>query len=76
MTRFFRRQLYVRRLKRGRLKTFKVVYEATDIMNGVRMRCTTVEYAGSWKAVQRWYRKHPPTDMRRFTDISPVRRRP
>lgn len=75
MTRFFRRQLYVRRLTRGRLKAFKVMWEATD-MTGCRIRCTTVEYAGSWKAVQRWHRKEPPSDMGRFTHISAIRRRP
>lgn len=74
MTRFFRRQLYVRRLKRGCLKPFKVVYHASNPETGDSIRVTTIEYAGSWKAVQRWHRKEPPIRPG-YPKISRIRQR-
>ena len=60
MTRFQRAQIYVCRIKRDRLHAFKVWYWATVAQTGEHVRVTTIEYAGSWKAVVRWHRQPNP----------------
>lgn len=65
MTRDQRTRLYYRRIKRGRIKPFKVWYMATVAATGDVVRVSTVEFAGSWKAVQRWHRMPDPRFLKK-----------